>query len=283
MTTPNVTLARLNERIKKEEEELAALMAKETGPNEESEPNEDEGTEDSLVKTEVVEEPEEGDDDSDELVKEDKREATVDWEKRFKDAQRYITKLTEDIKALKEAGTSSKLPTDPEKIKAWMNHNPIAVDIIKSIVSEEMKETKEVVRNISNTLTKRDAEKMLRERHPDFDDFKKDKHFKAWVAESPEEVKELLYSSKGLTKEGVQKISWLLDTYRKTATAGKTDTNRDVARTPVKSTKTKMTDKKEGGYRYKESQIAGMSDREFERIYEDFEKARIEGKVLYDL
>lgn len=291
--TQTAASLRVQRELEREEEELKALMlahiGKKDGETEDGDESEqDQGTEapDANDESDAEAEPVETDTKSEEAHDVDTKETKGkdhDWEKRFKDAQRHITELTTKLKNLEKTG-GAKMPTDPDKIKAWMDQNPVATEILKTIVADEIKETKETVTKIAGTMSKEAATRLLKAAHPDFETYKGDKDFIKWAKESPEEIQALLFSSKGLSPEGVEKVSWLLDTYKRTVkkTKESVESSKDGIRETTKRGARSSLKGDDSKYDFKMSDIEKMSDREFEAIVDKFDEARAAGRVLFD-
>lgn len=127
------------------------------------------------------------------------------------------------------------------------------------------------------------AQAKIRKAHPDYDEiFEAEteyaKKFYAWLQGRPQRVKDRILE--GDEDETIDAITLWKETQPKRR--GRPPKTEDAAQEVVASDRVSEPSSK-GQYDFKESDIANMSDKEFVRIAEDFEKAQAAGRVLYDI
>lgn len=264
-------------RIEQDEQELAELIALEKQKLE--------GT--SNEKDESNEEPRERDEKGDVKKAEPVLEGNV-WEKRYKDAQRYITKLKGEIETVKkESRPLTEAPKTKEEIEAWMQKYPDVGAIVKTIARDQATENSKDIREQMEKLEEMRTEAIIAKTeaaiirvHPDYFDIKDDPEFHKWAEELPTAMQAVLYDTIDDPK-GVAKI---ISLYKAdSGTASNIDPDRAaasaVSRKGSKSESTTST----RNFDYTESQLANMSDDQFARDHEKIMEARRLGRIKMDI
>jgi len=283
------------ERMKKEEEEIARLEAEARG--EEVEENEPDGkgsettevqTKDSAKQEETNSEAEAQEDDSD-LNPEEKS-----FKKRYGDLRRHMSdkekEWNEKLKALETRmkGESIVPPKSDEDIEEWSKKYPDVAGIVETIAA---KKAQEMFKKAEDRLSRLDelqyeterksAEAKIREAHPTFDTLRQSDEFHNWAEQQPRWVKDALYEN----MDDPASVIRVIDLYKidngETVQAKKAKT-KDAAKSVSKGSRTKV-DPTEGGATLKESDIEKMSAKEFEEREEEISKAMRDGKFVYDL
>ena len=287
--------ARKQERMKKEEEEIARLEAQARGEEvKENEPN-GEGSETTEVQTESNTKQEEAnpeveaqEDDSD-LDAEEKS-----FKKRYGDLRRHLQQKEKEweekfnsfeARIKKEAIVP---PKSDEDIENWAKEYPDVAGIVETI---EAKRAKEMFDKAEDRLSRLDelqyeterktAEAKIREVHPNFDTLRQSDEFHQWAEQQPKWVKDALYEN----MDDPNSVIRVIDLYKidngETVQAKKVKT-KDAAKSIGKGSRTKV-DPTEGGATLKESDVQKMSAKEFEEREEEISKAMRSGKFVYDL
>ena len=258
-----------DEKIKKDEEELAQLIAENKGE----------------VKAEAEEQEPEP------TSAEEKT-----FKKRYGDLRRHAQQkesdLQEQINQLKEQLDSAtkkqiELPKSDEDIEAWTKKYPDVAGIVETIAikksKEQAKELEDRIQKINEmqeSATKEKAEVELLKLHPDFVDIREDDDFHNWAEEQPQWVQKALYENDDDAKSSARAI----DLYKADRNIGKKKTSsKDAAlATNPKSTRTKPQTNEESTY-LKESQVQKMSSQEYEKRADEVMEAIRTGKFIYDV
>ena len=287
--------ARKQDRMKKEEEEIARLEAEARG--EEVEDNEPDGkgsettevqTKDSAKQEEADTKAEAQEDDSD-LNPEEKS-----FKKRYGDLRRHMSEKekewNEKLKALETRmkGESIVPPKSDEDITEWSKKYPDVAGIVETIAA---KKAQEMFNKAEDRLSRLDelqyeterktAEAKIREAHPTFDTLRQSDEFHQWAEQQPKWVKDALYEN----MDDPNSVIRVIDLYKidngETVQAKRAKT-KDAAKSIGKGSRTKV-DPTEGGATLKESDVQKMSAKEFEEREEEISKAMRSGKFVYDL
>ncbi len=257
------------DRIKKEEEELAALVAEQKG---EVEPEE--------VKKE--EEPTNAEEKS--------------FKKRYGDLRRHSQKQlqehVEKINALQsqlEQSTKQeiKLPKSDEDIDAWASQYPDVAAIVETIAIKKAKEqaaglearVKEIDQ-MREAANRDKAEVELMTAHPDFVDIRESDEFHEWAEEQPKWIQDALYENDNDAKAASRAI----DLYKadKGIKAKKSSSSKDAAKA-VSKTNTRSEPSNEETGTIKESVVQKMSAQQYEKNADKIMEAIRSGKFVYDI
>jgi hypothetical protein len=258
------------ERIQREEEELAELMAKQRGEGQE----------------------EEAEQDDDPVSAEDKS-----FKKRYGDLRRH-TQLKENelqsrISALEKQLSSStkseiKLPKSDQDIEAWAKEYPDVAAIIETIAikkareqSADLEERVKVIDEMKASATKEKAQVELMQMHPDFDKIREDDDFHNWAEEQPKWIQEALYDNENDARSAARAI----DLYKadRGISTKKPSTNKDAARSVnTRSERSRPNDNDSKGH-IRESQVSKMSAQEYEKRADEIMDSIRSGKFIYDI
>jgi hypothetical protein len=255
------------DRIKKEEEELATLVAEQKG---EVEPEE------------VEEEPTNAEEKS--------------FKKRYGDLRRHSQKQlqehVEKINALQsqlEQSTKQeiKLPKSDEDIDAWASQYPDVAAIVETIAIKKAKEQSSGlearVKEIDEMREKanRDrAEVELMTAHPDFADIRDSDEFHEWAEEQPKSIQDALYEN----DSDARAASRAIDLYKadKGIKTKKSSSGKDAAKA-VSKTNTRSEPSGEDAGMVKESVVQKMSAQQYEKNADKIMEAIRSGKFVYDI
>tara|TARA_R110000850_G_scaffold276260_1_gene417897 strand:+ start:208 stop:1074 length:867 start_codon:yes stop_codon:yes gene_type:complete len=257
------------ERIKKEEEELAALVAEQKGE----------------VEPEEVEEE-----------KEPTNAEEKSFKKRYGDLRRHSQKQlqehVEKINALQsqlEQSTKQeiKLPKSDEDIEAWAKDYPDVAAIVETIAIKKAKEQSSGlearVKEIDEMREKanRDrAEVELMTAHPDFADIRDSDEFHEWAEEQPKSIQDALYEN----DNDARAASRAIDLYKadKGIKTKKSSSGKDAAKA-VSKTNTRSEPSGEEAGMVKESVVQKMSAQQYEKNADKIMEAIRSGKFVYDI
>ena len=269
-------------RMEAEEEEIRKLEAEargETTTNEEQQP-EEEAPEEKKADTEVKEET---------LSAEEKS-----FKKRYGDLRRHMQEKEkewdEKFQAFEARLEKESIvpPKSDEDIEQWAKEYPDIAGVVETIAAKKAQEMfnkadaklKELDK-VQTEAQRVKAENTIRKSHEDFDDLRASDEFHSWVDEQPKWVQDALYEN----SDDPASVVRVIDLYKvdkgltKSAKKAKA---KDAASTVTKRTKTQV-DVEDANDVIRESEVAKMSDKEFEENSDDINKAIRSGKFVYDI
>ena len=258
------------DRIKKDEEELKQLIEEQATPPEE--------VQEKKVEPEV------------ELSDEEKSFKT-----RYGDVRRHLAAKEKEYNAKiaeleDQLGQTKKLvpPKSDEDLKAWVNKYPDVAGMVETIADKRAKQMfdkaniqLEELSKAKEEATRSRAENEIREAHSDFDELRDSDEFHNWVEEQPKWVQNALYEN----TDDAASVVRVLDLYKidnGLTKADKKSKTKAAASLVDRGSKTKV-DTSESGDRIKESDIAKMSDTDYEKNADKIQEAHRSGKIIYDL
>jgi hypothetical protein len=220
------------------------------------------------------------------------------FKKRYGDLRRHsqkkeaeLQKQIDDLRNQLEASTKKqiKLPKSEEELEQWAREYPDVAKIVETIA---IKKAQEQAKGIEDRLKEIDgmayqakkekAEAELMRLHPDFDKIRDTDDFHEWVDEQPSWVQQALYENETDAKAAARAI----DLYKadKGIVKSRKDTynSRDAAKSVMPSRGSTPTRSDASGY-IRESDVERMSAREYESRQEEIVAAIKAGKFVYDL
>ena len=295
-------------RINKDEAELREIL-KEAGYTQEDETQEEtaeakpdskepeakpvQAEGDSKQKEEPKAEAQEADDDDVDLSAEEKtfKQRYGDIRRHMKDKEQEWKLRFEKLESQLESATKNELvlPKSEKEIEAWSKKYPDVAGIVEAIADKKAQERSsdidkrlKEVEELRVTAKREKAEAELSALHPDFTDIRADDVFHEWAKEQPKWVQDALYEN----VDDAKSVSRVIDLYK----ADKGITTKE--KKPVKdkgaasSVTTKRTtipsDNEESKY-IRESQVANMSIKEYEKRQDEIMDAQRSGKFIYDM
>ena len=269
----------LEEKIKREEEELEALMKSRTEEIEEKAEEQE-----AKPAKEPAKEPEE-----EELSGEERT-----YKKRYSDLRNHLNKQAEELKQLKaqldNAQKTGKVraPTSDESIEAWAAKYPEIAGIVETIAEKKAQEKfssadqrlKEIDK-INAQAQRTKAENEIRAMHSDFDDLRGSDDFHDWAGDQPKWVQDALYEN----QDDPQSVIRVIDLYKVDKgmdMKGQRKNSKDAA----SAVKTKRTSKPDGegvSGQLRESDVQRMSATEYEKRSDEIMEAIRSGKFVYDV
>ena len=266
---------RNRKRIEENEEEIEKLLK----------PKEEEEVE---AKEEVSDAPAEVKEEED-LSREEKS-----FKKRYGDVRRHLQKKEKEWEE-KFAALEARLgqenirpPKSDEDIESWAKEYPDVASIVETIAA---KKAQEMFNKAEDRLQKLDAkeaemsrsnaEQDIRKAHPDFDKLREADDFHDWVDEQPKWVQDALYEN----SDDARSVIRVIDLYKVDNGMTKSDyaAKRKAAAGTVKKASKVEVEADDTAGSFKESDIARMSAKEYEKQEEAITKAIQSGKFIYDL
>jgi hypothetical protein len=266
-------------RMEDEEEEIKKLEAQQRGELEDEEQSEE------ITKTE------EADTEVEEATLSPEEKS---FKKRYGDLRRHMQEKekewNEKFEAFEKRMKKESIvpPKSDEDIEQWAKEYPDVAGIVETIAAKKAQEMFSKADARLQELDKAQseaervkAENAIRKAHDDFDDLRASDEFHNWAEEQPKWVQDALYEN----ADDPASVIRVIDLYKvdkgltKTARKAKA---KDAASTVTRRSKTSV-DVDESGDTIRESDVAKMSDKEFEAKSEEINKAIRSGKFVYDV
>ena len=267
-------------KLEEEEKEIARLEAAQRGESTE----EDESQEEKVKAQEADSEVEEG------TLSPEERS----FKKRYGDLRRHMQEKekewNEKFEAFEKRMVKESIvpPKSDEDIEEWAKQYPDVAGIVETIAAKKAQEMFSKADARLQELDKAQseaervkAENAIRKAHEDFDDLRASDEFHDWANEQPKWVQDALYEN----SDDPASVVRVIDLYKvdkgltKTARKAKA---KDAASTVTRRSKTSV-DVDDASDTIRESDVAKMSDKEFEARSEEINKAIRAGKFVYDV
>jgi len=267
-------------KLEEEEKEIARLEAAQRGESTE----EDESQEEEAKAQEADSEVEEG------TLSPEERS----FKKRYGDLRRHMQEKekewNEKFEAFEKRMEKESIvpPKSDEDIEEWAKQYPDVAGIVETIAAKKAQEMFSKADARLQELDKAQseaervkAENAIRKSHEDFDDLRASDEFHNWAEEQPKWVQDALYEN----ADDPASVVRVIDLYKvdkgltKTAKKAKA---KDAASTVTRRSKTSV-DVDDASDTIRESDVAKMSDKEFEARSEEINKAIRSGKFVYDV
>ena len=217
-----------------------------------------------------------------------------DYKKRYDDLKKhYDSKLNEfksrEQELLEQAAEnrpSYVAPKSPEELEKFREEYPDVYEVVETVShlqseekSKDLREKLEKLQSREQELIRKDAEKRLMDKHPDFEDIRNSDDFHGWAKEQPKSIQDWVYNN----ADDADLASRALDLFKK-------DIGMDVA--PKKSnskqskksaadmvsTKTTSVEPKQEKV-WTEREIAKMSMAEFDKHEAEISEAMSQGRI----
>jgi len=225
---------------------------------------------------------------------EPKEPEEASFKKRYGDLRRHTQQLMsqkdQELEKLKEQLDSAakgqiKFPKTDDEIEAWSKKYPDVSKIVDTIARKRANEALEEgekrlghLKDLETKLTKKDAEQQLMKLHPDFNEIRQDPAFHEWVTMQPLYISDALYKNNTDAMAAARAI----DLYKADTGKRKSSSKKSAAQAVGRSTSAAPA--ATGKAKFSESQVARMSDREYEANEEAILQAmRTEGAFTYDM
>ena len=234
---------------------------------------------------EVVEEPQ------------DKPYTKVDYKKRYDDLKKHYDGRVNSFKAredellaeIKSNRPKYKAPKSPEEIAAFKKEYPDVYGVVESVshlqASKELDNLKEelnTLRQVNQSISKEKAEARLARMHPDFEEIRESDEFHDWANNQPEAIKKWVYGNNA----DAELASRAIDLFKQDTGKSKSKSTLSGDTVPA-SEMVRVSNSKDIGYGTKKiftrSQIAAMSQSEFDKNEKAIEDAQREGRIVNDM
>ena len=217
-----------------------------------------------------------------------------DYKKRYDDLKKhYDSKLNEfksrEQELLEEAANSRPsyvAPKSPEELEKFREEYPDVYEVVETVShlqseekSKDLREKLEKLQTREQELIRKDAEKRLMDKHPDFEDIRNSDDFHGWAKEQPKSIQDWVYNN----ADDADLASRALDLFKK-------DIGMDVVQkksnskqskksaADMVSTKTTSVEPKQEKI-WTEREIANMSMAQFDKYEAEISTAMQEGRI----
>ena len=220
------------------------------------------------------------------------------FKKRYGDLRRHSQKKEEEFNAKiaaleaqvnKAAKQELVLPKTDEELEAWAKEYPDVAGIIESIADKKAKASASALEErmaefeeMRINAQKEKAEAELVKMHPDFIEIRQDDTFHNWAKEQPKWVQDALYEN----VDDAKSVARVIDLYKidKGITNKKKATpSEKAAASSVKTKSAAAPEPDETANHIRESEVAAMSIKEYEKRQEEILDAQRNGRFIYDV
>ena len=217
-----------------------------------------------------------------------------DYKKRYDDLKKhYDSKLNEfksrEQELIEEATKNRptyKAPKSPEDLEKFREEYPDVYEVVETVShlqaeekSKDLKEKLEKLQEREKELVRKDAEKRLTDKHPDFEDIRNSDDFHDWAKAQPKSIQDWIYNN----ADDADLASRALDLFKK-------DIGMDVPKksnskqskksaADMVSTKTTSVEPKQEKV-WTEREIASMSMAEFDKHEAEISEAMQQGRIV---
>ena len=221
------------------------------------------------------------------------------FKKRYGDLRRHTQKKEQefqtqlnDLKSQLAESTKQniKLPKTEEEIDAWTKEYPDVAGIVETIATKKaMEQAKDLetrmkqIDEMQSDAKREKAEAELLRVHPDFEEIKESDDFHDWADAQPKWVQNALYENEDDASSAARAIDLYKSDKGLTKKTKKSSTVDKEAAMDVttSSSRTNVSEKQNKVFR--ESEIANMSDKEFEKHQDVILAQQREGKLILDM
>lgn len=288
-------------RVQRDEDELRELL-KQAGVTQdeteeeatEAEPDSSESSEPPVQAESVTKQEEEP---KAEAQEEDLSAEEKNFKKRYGDLRRHTQEKEKEFQAQLdklqsqlEAATKNELvlPKSEDEVDAWAKKYPDIAGIVEAIADKKASERSsdldgrlKEIEALRATAKREKAEAELISMHPDFQEIRADDAFHSWAEKQPKVVQDALYEN----SEDAKSVARVIDLYKadqgiKTKVSSSSD---KAAASSVKAKGRSTPDTDDSAKYIRESQVAKMSMKEYEKRMEEIFDAQRSGKFIYDV
>ena len=217
-----------------------------------------------------------------------------DYKKRYDDLKKHYDNSLNNFRAreqellqrVTETQPEYVAPKTPEELEQFKAQYPDVYEVVESVAhlqSEEklatLQERLDAMQNRESEILKREAEKDLLSKHPDFDELRSSNEFHAWAETQPEEIQDWIYNNPNNATLASKAID-LFKAENGIVTAQSTPPkSRNDAADLVSTKTTKPADVNEPKI-WTQQEIAALSMDEYDRLEPEIDKALEEGRII---
>jgi hypothetical protein len=227
----------------------------------------------------------------------DKPYQKVDYKKRYDDLKKHYDGRVNSFKSREEELLAEiranrptyKAPKSAEEIEAFKKEYPDVYGVVETVAhlrsskeTEDLKQEIKSLKELNQTVNKEKAEAKLARLHPDFEQIRESDEFHSWAESQPEAIKGWVYGN----ATNAELASRAIDLFKQDT--GKSKSKPELSGDLVAASEmVKVKNSKEIGYGSKKiwtrSQIAAMSQSEFDKNEKTITEAMSEGRVINDM
>jgi len=228
----------------------------------------------------------------------DKPYKQPNYKKRYDDLKTHYDSRLDEFKAreqelLDEAAKNRpdyKAPKSAEELEEFEKEYPDVMAVVETVAhlqseskTKVLEERLSALQDRENEIIRKDAEKDLREKHPDFDEIRNSDDFQEWAKLQPESIKDWIFNN----PNDATLASRALDLFKKDIgleVQGATQTKSNSKQTKQSAAdmiSTKTTSVEPNQQRvWSEREIAAMSVAEFDKYESEISDAMQEGRII---
>jgi len=228
----------------------------------------------------------------------DKPYKRPNYKKRYDDLKTHYDSRLNEFKAreqelIQEAVSNRpeyKAPKSAEELEKFKNEYPDVMAVVETVAHlESESKTKVLEERLSalqtreNELVRKDAEKNLREKHPDFDEIRNSDEFQEWANLQPESIKDWIFNNPSDATLASRALDLFkkdigLDVQQVTQPKSNSKQTKQSAADMI-STKTTSVDPNQQRV-WSEREITAMSVAEFDKYESEISNAMQEGRII---
>lgn len=207
------------------------------------------------------------------------QEKEQEWKVKFEKLQSQLDKATKN---------ELVLPKTTEEIEAWASKYPDVAGIVEAIADRKAEErSSDIDRRLKEIeelrvdAKRQRAEAELLQLHPDFEEIRADDAFHTWAESQPKVIQDALYEN----AEDAKSVGRVIDMYKvdKGIKASTPVNNDKDAASSVRTKRNTQVQQDDASNYLRESQVAKMSIKEYEKRQQEILDAQRSGKFIYDV
>ena len=228
----------------------------------------------------------------------DKPYKRPNYKKRYDDLKKHYDSRLNEFKVreqelIQEAVSNRpeyKAPKSAKELEEFKNEYPDVMAVVETVAhlqseskTKVLEERLSALQNRENELIRKDAEKNLREKHPDFDEIRNSDEFQEWATSQPESIKDWIFNN----PSDATLASRALDLFKKDiglevqqVTQSKSN-SKQTKQSAADMISTKTTSVEPNQQRvWSEREITAMSVAEFDKYESEISDAMQEGRII---
>jgi hypothetical protein len=229
-----------------------------------------------------------------ETVEEDKVYSQPNYKKRYDDLKKhYDSRLSEfkqrEQELIAEATANRpeyQAPKTAEELEQFKAEYPDVYEVVETVAhlqSEDkvasLQQRLDALQERETEILKREAEKDLMAKHPDFTELRNSEEFHQWAEAQPEEIKDWIYNNPNNASLASKAIDlFKMENGITPINSSQNKSERSSAADMV-STKTTTVDEKQPKI-WTQQEIAALPMAEYDRLEKEIDKAVEEGRVI---
>jgi hypothetical protein len=218
----------------------------------------------------------------------------ADYKKRYDDLKKHYdnsltnfrTREQELLQQVTETQPDYVAPKTPEELEQFKSQYPDVYEVVESVAhlqSEEKLATLQgrldAMQDRESEILKREAEKDLLTKHPDFDELRGSNEFHDWAESQPEEIKDWIYNNPNNATLASKAIDLFKAENGLPLEKSTTPKSRKDAADLVSTKTTQPADVTQPKI-WTQKEIAALSMDEYDRMETEIDKALEEGRII---